>query len=62
MKITQFRIARKFSLPNYENFDLEIVSEVSELDDLNKVFDVLNSKILEMSAKIKSEKKVEKKS
>jgi len=63
MKITQFRICRKFALPSYENFDLELISEVSELDDMNKVFEVLNNKLLEMSAKIKSEKKsIEKKS
>ena len=56
MKVNSFRICRKFALPNYENFDSDLISEVSELDDLNKVFDLLNNKILEMANKIKAEK------
>lgn len=53
MKIIRIKLNRKFALKDFENFDIMLESELSELDDVDKSFDILNNKIIGLSSKIK---------
>ena len=53
MKIKLIKLNRKFALKDFENFDIQLEAELSELDDADKCFEMLNSKIIGMSTKIK---------
>ena len=53
MKITTIKLNRKFALKDFENFDIQLEAQLSELDDVDKSFDILNNKITGLSLKIK---------